>query len=358
MLTHDQLMKNKIIPGFTWSFFWCCLRYDFFLKILLGVFLGSLMSISDWFSGCNSTQIYILNFAGCVVCSYLIWSGSAFIGEITDFRLNWEIEGLKKAILLLALNVVYISICLLLVMKSLEWVKGSDYPSYVYWESFIYGIFVTTVINLVYISKSIFSFWKHTKYENEVLKQENLKSQLESLKNQVNPHFLFNSLNTLISIIDDEPETAKNYTQNLSQVYRYILQAKEKDLVSLKEELEFTKAYDYLLKIRYGDNLHFQLDIPTEYLHFKTPTLVLQMLVENAIKHNVISQSKPLTIRIFVDEMNILIVSNNYQPKKLNIESDKVGLKNIADRFRILEGKEIEVIQNEAYFRVKLPLIV
>ncbi|MFN0047923.1 MAG: sensor histidine kinase [Cytophagales bacterium] len=352
-------MKEELItckPGLTFSFLWFNITMSFLPKIILGLVIGIFFSIEDYLTGCPS-HVYLYNFTGSIICSFMVWSGSSFIGTYIDDILDWEKNGVRKANILIASNVIYIAIVVFSTMFFLSLLKGSPVPTEIYIKSLILSILFATIINLIYIARSIFNFWKHTKYENELLKQENLRSQLESLKNQVNPHFLFNSLNTLISIIDDDPETAKNFTQNLSQVYRYILQAKEKDLVTLKEELDFANAYDYLLKIRYGDNLNFIIEIPNQYLNHQTPTLVLQMLVENAIKHNIISESKPLTIHIYIDEKENLVVNNNFQPKKLNVESDKVGLKNIAERFKLLDDKEIEVIQTGVNFTVKLPLI-
>lgn len=347
---------GDVKPGFTLQYLLCKIQESFWPKVVLGFLLSIPMSLDDFLSNCH--KYYHYNIFGTVFGSMLIWTGSSFIGGFIDNKFDWETQGLKKSIYLVVINVVFITFTIGIEMYVIGLIKGDPVPAKYYLNSFILCILITTIINLIFISRGIFDFWKHTKYENEVLKQENLRSQLESLKNQVNPHFLFNSLNTLISIIDDEPEIAKNYTQNLSQVYRYILQAKEKDLVSLREEIDFTKAYNYLLKIRYGNNLRFDVSIPDKYLQYQVPTLVLQMLVENAIKHNVISEARPLKISITMNGNDNMIVSNNYQPKKLNVESDKVGLKNISDRFRILDNKEIQVIQNDTDFIVKLPLIM
>lgn len=355
----SQRQLNAIMeytPGFNLPYLWCNLRTDNLPKLLVGILLGLLSSVEDCLNGCSSLGLSY-HIGGCILGAFLVWTGSSFIAGIIEDRFSWDEDGLKKSVIMIVSNIIFITLVIVLIILTVSQIKGEPVAFRYYINNFVATVIVTTIINLIYIARSIFNFWKHTKYENEVLKQENLRSQLETLKNQVNPHFLFNSLNTLISIIDDDPEIAKNYTQKLSQVYRYILQAKEKDIVTLNEELEFTIAYDYLLKIRYGNNLHFITEVDKKHLELGLPTLVLQMLVENAIKHNIISESKPLEVKIWVDEAENLVVSNNYQPKKVNVESDKVGLKNIAQRYKILIDKDIEIVQNEKQFIVKLPLI-
>ena len=351
-------MNEKPIfqPGFTWHFLWCNFINWWWQKLLIGIVLGALYSIDDYYNGCFE-QTWAQNLIGNIVGTYIIWTGSAFIGGLVEYKLDWEKSGFKKGVVLIIINVIFISVCVFGIMTVMAAVTQRPIPIKYYIIAIVSSVFVTTIINLIFISISIFNFWKNIKYENEVLKQENLRSQLETLKNQVNPHFLFNSLNTLISIIDEEPHTAKEFTQKLSQVYRYILQAREKDLVSLGEELDFSEAYEFMLKIRYGENLVFKKNIPNDYLESQIPPLVLQMLVENAIKHNVISQTKPLTVTFYTDEYGYLVVKNNLQTKIINIDSAQVGLKNIADRYMLLENKEIEIVKTDSEFIVKLPLV-
>jgi sensor histidine kinase YesM len=343
-------------PGLNLPFLMANLKSSFWLKLLLGLFMGALLALGDYLQGCLQDDIYFYDFGGAIIASYLIWSGSQFIGTYIDFKYDWEQNGLKKAFYLILSNIIFISICLTVIMQGITFIKGEPIPTYIYIESYMTSIVITTIINLIYISSSIFSYWKNTKYENEVLKKESLRSQLESLKNQVNPHFLFNSLNTLISIIDDEPSVAKVFTQKLADVYRYILQSREKDLVTLREELEFSEAYEFMLNIRYGANLNFVKKVPKTYWDAQIPPLVLQMLVENAIKHNVISSTKKLVLKIYVDDTKNLVVENNFQPKIINVESNKVGLVNISGRYQLLFHKDIEVYQNDEIFAVKLPL--
>lgn len=189
--------------------------------------------------------------------------------------------------------------------------------------------------------------------ENEHLKSENLLVQLSSLKNQLNPHFLFNSLNTLSWLINEDKEKSQRYLQKLSQVLRYSLSMQEQSLVPLKEELTLVDSYIFLLQIRFGNNLQIIKNI--EEVQFKIPPLSLQLLIENAIKHNVISTASPLSIWIELRD-NVLIVRNTHKPKP-NSEGTGIGLVNLNERFKILASREVEIEQNEKEFKVVLPLI-
>ncbi len=192
--------------------------------------------------------------------------------------------------------------------------------------------------------------------EKEQLQRENIQSQLEGLKNQVNPHFLFNSLNTLIYLIPEDPDKAVNFVQKLSKVYRYILEIKDKKIISIGEELEFLNAYVFLLKERFGENINIKIDIPNEYYRRKIVPLSLQILFENSIKHNIISTHKPLAIDVFIEKEK-LIVKNNLQKKNHVSSSTKVGLQNIKNRYQFFTDKEVDVIITSNSFLVALPLV-
>lgn len=197
----------------------------------------------------------------------------------------------------------------------------------------------------------------NTKTQLLRLQKENLQSQFEMLKNQVNPHFLFNSLNVLISLIKLEPDTAEKFTEQLSKVYRYVLENKEKDLVNLETEIDFLKAYVFLLEIRFMDKLKISIDIKDDKLLLQIPPIALQLLIENAIKHNTFSKKSPLIIEIFIDEENYLYVCNNLQIRENRIESTGIGLKNIENRYKYLTDKKLSYgIFDEKYI-AKIPLL-
>lgn len=220
----------------------------------------------------------------------------------------------------------------------------------------IASLTATVVIGAIYETIYILYQLKHVLVEREKLKKENLQSQLETLKNQVNPHFLFNSLNTLASVIPEDPKMAVDFVQNLSAVYRYILEIRNRELITIKEELECIRAYEFLLKIRFGESLNLKIDLASRDLEKQIVPLSLQMLLENAIKHNIVSKKRPLEITISIVDNRVLVM-NNLQPKIEQEKSTKTGLENIRKRYQLLSGKSIEVIQGSKTFTVALPLI-
>jgi two-component system LytT family sensor kinase len=192
--------------------------------------------------------------------------------------------------------------------------------------------------------------------EKVELERRNVESQLESLRNQVNPHFLFNSLNTLVYLIPEEPEKAVRFVQQLSKVYRYVLESREARIIPLQDELDFLHSYIFLLKERFGENLQVRLHDLNSHAGGGIVPLTLQILFENAIKHNVLSIEKPLTIEVFVQKDH-LVVRNNLQKKNQVLDSTGVGLENIRARYRMLTNREVDVIVSREYFTVLLPTI-
>lgn len=191
--------------------------------------------------------------------------------------------------------------------------------------------------------------------ENEELRTESLLHQYESLRNQLNPHMLFNSLNTLQSLIRESPARALDYTQELSRVLRYTLQDYDVPCVTLAEEMKFAEAYMFLMKMRYEDNLIFNIDVDERVSGMQLPPMSVQLLIENAVKHNEISNRNPLTISICT-EGDMLVVCNRIQAKRQSSAGPGIGLDNLAKRYRLLWQKEIQISAEEGMFCVKLPL--
>ncbi len=229
------------------------------------------------------------------------------------------------------------------------------------WESFYDGFYVsiitTIIVMLIYETAYFFSQWKKEMIAAETLKSQQLKMELSVLKNQISPHFLFNSLNTLVTLISEDQKVASKFTEKLSEVYRYILQNKEKELVKLSTEVHFVESYLFLLKMRFGNNLVFKNSIDIALFERYVPPLTLQMLVENAIKHNIVSNSQPLTIQIYSSDTDKIIVQNTLQKKKFVKGSTQKGLVNIKKRYKFLTKDEVDIITTGSYFMVALPLI-
>ena len=221
----------------------------------------------------------------------------------------------------------------------------------------ITSIIPTLMVTSIYESVYFFEKWKQHIQRSEALARENIQSQLEVLKSQIDPHFLFNSLNTLAALIDDSNEPAQTYLEQLSDVYRYVLLSKDKDTVTLEEELKFVDSYIYLIKARFRENVKIDNQISAEYHKYMVPHLTLQMLVENAIKHNIISKDKPLTIRLVPERDAYLSIENNIQEKSTFEKSTKVGLQNIINRYNFLTPRKIEILNKDHIFSVKIPLL-
>lgn len=208
----------------------------------------------------------------------------------------------------------------------------------------------TLIIRLIYQKQNY-------ELENEKLRTESLQSQYESLKNQVSPHFLFNSLTAMKTLIRESPDLAGKYVDHLSQVLRYTLQSNEKKLVTLQEEMDFTDSYLFLIKMRYDTNLIIQIEIEQSKKHLLLPPLTVQTLVENAIKHNEISKRNPLTILIRTGKEETLMVSNQIQEKLTSEEGTGIGLSNLSKQYLLLGTRSILITQENNEFKVEVPLL-
>lgn len=213
---------------------------------------------------------------------------------------------------------------------------------------------ITFLINAIHEAVYFYLQWKHHFSKSVVLERDNIEAKYETLKQQINPHFLFNSLNSLSLMVDDN-KPAVNYIQNLSEFMRYILKSRDRELVLVRDEMLMLQKYIDLQKTRFTDNLIIDNQIPESCYHYSLPPLVLQMLMENCIKHNIISESKPLIIKIMYEKETI-IIENNLQLKN-DVPSTGQGLKNIADRIGFFTSRELKIIENGSVFRVEVPLL-
>lgn len=192
--------------------------------------------------------------------------------------------------------------------------------------------------------------------EKEELAQVNLQQQYDSLKEQVNPHFLFNNLNSLITLISKDPERADSFVEEMSVVYRYLLRNNQGNTTTLKEEIRFIESYNHLLKTRFGQGFQSSIQIEPAAMHDSLPPMTLQLLVENAVKHNIVSADKPLYLQLFTKEGK-LIVQNNLQKKTRAVASNKVGLNNINAKYKLLKQPPVTIKETADSFTVTIPLI-
>ncbi len=219
-----------------------------------------------------------------------------------------------------------------------------------------FGFRVNLFLNCINAIVFFMNRLKKTQLEAEQLKKQNIEAQFEALRNQINPHFLFNCFNVLSTLVHKDAEASSKFIAQLSNVYRYLLYNQEKKIVTLKEELAFLDSYTYLLRTRFNDNLIIESKISDGLKQVMVAPASLQMLIENAIKHNVASKKAPLNI-ILQTEGDYIKVSNSLQKKEIEEESTKIGLNNIVSRYKLLSDKPVKIEKTDTLFIVKLPIL-
>ncbi len=235
--------------------------------------------------------------------------------------------------------------------QTFEYFLANEKPS-----KYVFSIVITFFVTLSIHTISFYKAYNENKVKEQKIIAGTANAKFESLKNQIDPHFLFNSLNVLSSLIEENPENAQRFTTSLSKIYRYVLEQKDKELVSVAEELAFAKTYMNLLKMRFENSITFHLPTDFDNSEAKVVPLSLQLLLENTIKHNVVSENKPLQITIFIQD-NYLVVQNNLQKKEVLQDRQGVGLQNIVSRYALLSKRKVLVEQTETDFKVLIPIL-
>ncbi|MEP2671628.1 MAG: histidine kinase [Cyclobacteriaceae bacterium] len=283
----------------------------------------------------------------------VLWIGNSYMNDFLSHRLSWIETPIKRLVVGIIGTVLFTVIASLIIIKGFELAMGFRFSSYL--EIIQMTLIITFFISLFFHSRGFLMEWKRSAVEAERYQKESIASNYESLKNQVNPHFLFNSLNALTGLVYEDQDKAAKFIKQLSEVYRYVLDSRNKEVVPLDEEINFLNSYLFLQQIRFGDKLNIENELkPTKG---NIPPLALQMLVENAIKHNVVAQDQPLVVKLYTEGSN-LVVSNNLQLKTKPInESAGVGLENIKRRYEFLSDQPVVIKQNEHTFVVKLPIL-
>jgi len=220
----------------------------------------------------------------------------------------------------------------------------------------LYILCLIIILNIVDFGTVILREWRGSLAQAEKYKKESAEFEFEMLQAQINPHFLFNSLNTLSSLIYEDADRSAEFIRKLSDVYRHVLESRHKELISIREELSFIRSYIFLLELRFDKKLSIELLIDENVLENKIAPLSLQLLIENAVKHNVVSDRKPLHIKINNDS-KYLVVENPLQPKAQKEKSNGMGLRNITSRYRALCGEDVIISDKNNIFTVKVPII-
>ncbi|WP_341221225.1 2TM domain-containing protein [Polaribacter atrinae] len=295
--------------------------------------------------------------------SFTLGLGNGIINEYLNTKWDWVKETNKRVWSGIIATVIY-TVIAVLIIHYIQYILlfGNSvenfFKGYLVWVHLFAIIFSLGVAAFLH-AKGFMVNWKSAMTQESTQQQIVAKTEtakFESLKNQLDPHFLFNSLNVLTSLIGENPAQAEKFTTKLSKVYRYVLEQRNKDLVPIDEELKFAKTYMQLLEMRFEDAVKFNIPDSISTNELKIVPLSLQLLLENAVKHNVVSSSKPLTISIY-EEDGYLIIENNVNPKEAIGKSTKVGLQNIADRYGLITQKGVKIENNNKIFKVSLPLL-
>ena len=322
----------------------------FFVLVLLRLITGNTIRFD--------TNLFV-NFGHAMLYGLSLYFTNAILFIYLDEKFQVERFSLKR-IVIGFLSSFLISIVVIFLLRVFQDVIIAQHSFSEFWSSetisnYYFSTFLTFIITFAF---HVFYFYKAYN-ENRVKEQKiiagSASAQFESLKNQIDPHFLFNSLNVLSSLIEENPEAAQKFTTSLSKVYRYVLEQKDKELVSVEEELKFAKTYMNLLKMRFENSITFEVP-EFENEDTKVVPLSLQLLLENCIKHNIVSEKKPLHIKIYIEE-NELIIENNKQIKEVLQDRKGVGLQNIVSRYAILTKRNVIIQESETIFKVKLPIL-
>ncbi len=299
-------------------------------------------------------ETYVLSGAatiGIIQCFYLVT-------KFFDNSILWDVSAKKRFLIQFTLQTFVVILVFGLLRWLYEYIITDDYFVVIKNEVVILiaCVLLTMFFNVFELGLFLTYKWRHSLAELERFKKENAEFKFETLQSQVNPHFLFNSLNTLSSVMYENVDTAADYIRQLSQVYRYVLENRQRDLIELNKELDFIAAYKYLFELRFTDRLKINITIDLQKEDYFIAPMTMQMLIENAVKHNVISQKMPLFISVFIDN-KYLIVENTLQKKSPEGYSSGMGLKNISSRYEFISDRKVNIINDGEKFRVEVPLI-
>lgn len=336
-----------------------CLKIALIFTLIFSVMQGSF-----------DLKNVLVTFSISSLYSFGIGFGNGLINNLLDKKWDWlEQTNLR----------VYFGI-IATVLYTIPVVLGIDYLTFVVFQKLpaseffndrmiwthLFYIILSLGVSVFMHARSFMVNWKNAS-KKEVTQQKIIagtaNAKFESLKNQIDPHFLFNSLNVLSSLIEENPENAQRFTTSLSKIYRYVLEQKDKELVSVEEELSFAKTYMNLLKMRFENSLFYEMPTHEDWIasslamtEAKVVPLSLQLLLENTVKHNVVSEQRPLKIRLSI-EGDYLVIQNDYQKKEILQDRNGVGLQNIINRYAIITNRKVIIEQNEKTFTVKIPIL-
>jgi len=326
----------------------------------IGVFffgIGNALSNGFQF---ESTSDLIINFVFYQLYSFILGYSNFYYFAYLE-RLKWPKKSTLKRIVIGISGSLVITLIGLFVLRLLTDVifNGKTLEYFIENEilrPYQFCLWITLTIDIIFHFIYFYNRYQQNRIKEQKFIAGTASAKFDALKNQLDPHFLFNSLNVLTSLIEENPDNAQKFTTSLSKVYRYVLEQKNKELISVDEELKFAKTYMSLLKMRFEDSIIFEMPEKVSNPESKVVPLSLQLLLENAVKHNMVTNSKPLHIRIYEDNES-LVVENNLQPKQIVKKSSGVGLSNIMQRYQLLTNKKVNINKQANSFAVAIPML-
>lgn len=326
---------------------------------ILGSVVISFLIIALFIHGAfSSIQNFLSSFFWAFSISITQWAGLDFIYQLIDRYFSWMQTPVKKVFVQIISFIAY-SASAYIVVQFANYYLWMGTPPSKSWDWILKAIpstlLISFIISLIFTAIGFFNAWKQSFVRAEKLKVEMMAYKYESLRNQINPHFLFNSLNVLSDLVYDDQALAVKFIRQMSDLFRYVLDSRDKELVPLKDELAFIESYTFMLKTRFEEKLSINIDVeprPDDYL----VPMTLQLLIENAVKHNEVSEAFPLRINIRRNE-DSLEVENNFQPKKAGDTSTKTGLKNITQQYAFFSERHITIISTDERYTVRVPIL-
>jgi two-component system, LytTR family, sensor kinase len=304
-------------------------------------------------------EVLLFSYPLIIVQGFVSWYLHILVMHWLRVRFPYIRQTPKRLTILAVSHVLMISLTFVLLFFTYDAFHflGYELEGKNLFNAILCGIALTMMATPMWEADYTLGQWRTSVGEKEKLEQLTIQQEFDMLKNQVNPHFLFNCFNTLSSLISEDRKQAEVFLNELSKVYRYLLRNNEDGLSTLQTEIRFIQSYYQLLRTRHGEAVQLEIEIDKKYEQYLLPSLTLQLLTENAVKHNVLSKNKPLVIDIFTTSGNKLVVSNNLQLRSVKGPSNKIGLDNIKSKYDLLNQPGFQVLEDRTSFSVVLPLI-
>lgn len=334
-----------------------------FFSTLIWVSFGISIFTFAFSNGEKTLTNALLTFGITAMYTLVIGVGNGFVNDFLSRKFSW-VEQTRTRVICGIIGTVLVNVILVFLCNYINFIviQGNDSTKFLSGNMGISNwitVNISLLVSAILHAKSFMEEWKKSA-KKEVVEQKliakSANAQFETLKNQLDPHFLFNSLNVLSSLIDENPNHAQRFTSSMSKIYRYVLEQKDKELVTVEEELDFAKTYCELLKTRFEDSVNFEFEVREQDRKGFVVPLSLQLLLENCIKHNFATSAKPLNIRIFSDS-GFLCVENNLQQREVTKDREGIGLSNIVQRYALITDRNVFIEKSEQNFKVKIPLL-